>query len=261
MKIFVTSDTHFNHKNIIEFCERPFSDVQEMNEKMIENWNKVVCKDDLVFHLGDFQMGDRKLIPETLKRLNGIIFLIRGNHDTKPSYFPLKADHLVLHLPMIASWKTISVIKKIANFFSGIFGDEIETEEEQLVAEGKSNKILLVHSPYEKICQEESFSMVLHGHVHEKWFVRNPGETVPSYEKKDHKTRDEEHSAKNILVNAGVDNGLKRFAPIELKELLLMIDPDLYWDHDSSENIFLEFDDGKIFSLHRFVNDAKGLLK
>ena len=51
---FFTSDTHFNHANIIRFCNRPFIDVAQMNETLIANWNKVVGEDDTVFHLGDF---------------------------------------------------------------------------------------------------------------------------------------------------------------------------------------------------------------
>jgi len=53
-KIFFTSDTHFSHSNIIKFCDRPFSDVNEMNTALINNWNKVVPEDGIVFHLGDF---------------------------------------------------------------------------------------------------------------------------------------------------------------------------------------------------------------
>lgn len=52
--IFFTSDTHFWHENIIKFCNRPFSSVEEMNDTIIENWNKVVGENDIVFHLGDF---------------------------------------------------------------------------------------------------------------------------------------------------------------------------------------------------------------
>lgn len=78
---FVTSDTHFNHGKIIEYCNRPFSDVEEMNEKIIENWNSVVGKNDIVWHLGDFALGDKKKIPELVNRLNGRINLVMGNHD------------------------------------------------------------------------------------------------------------------------------------------------------------------------------------
>ena len=54
-KVFFTSDTHFYHGNIIRFCNRPFKDVETMNETIISNWNNTVGQDDIVFHLGDFQ--------------------------------------------------------------------------------------------------------------------------------------------------------------------------------------------------------------
>ena len=56
-KVYFTSDTHFNHANIIGFCSRPFKNVNEMNETLIANWNRVVGVDDIVFHLGDFCLG------------------------------------------------------------------------------------------------------------------------------------------------------------------------------------------------------------
>ena len=56
-KVFFTSDTHFNHTNILKFCDRPFKNVEEMNETMIANWNCIVGMDDDVFHLGDFFLG------------------------------------------------------------------------------------------------------------------------------------------------------------------------------------------------------------
>lgn len=51
-KVYFTSDTHFYHSNIIDFCKRPFKNVEDMNETLIENWNRVVGQDDIVFHLG-----------------------------------------------------------------------------------------------------------------------------------------------------------------------------------------------------------------
>ena len=56
-RVFFTSDTHFNHTNIIRFCNRPFKDVIHMNETIIANWNSVVGPDDIIFHLGDFCLG------------------------------------------------------------------------------------------------------------------------------------------------------------------------------------------------------------
>ena len=80
---FFTSDTHFNHATIITFCNRPFKDVEQMNDVMIANWNSVIGKDDTVFHLGDFCLGGAAEWTKILDRLNGKIYLIMGNHDLK----------------------------------------------------------------------------------------------------------------------------------------------------------------------------------
>ena len=79
--VFFTSDTHFFHKNILKYCGRPFGSVEEMNETLIDNWNRKVGKDDVVFHLGDFCFGGAERWTSVRKRLNGRIVLIVGNHD------------------------------------------------------------------------------------------------------------------------------------------------------------------------------------
>lgn len=80
-KVFFTSDTHFRHGNIIKYCDRPFGSVQEMDNILIQNWNKVVNKDDIVFHLGDFAFADKSKWKQILNSLNGEKYLIQGNHD------------------------------------------------------------------------------------------------------------------------------------------------------------------------------------
>lgn len=82
MRTWLISDTHFFHKKIIEYCSRPFSSIEEMNETFIQNWNSKVKKDDTIYHLGDFALGKNNL-QELLSRLNGRKILIRGNHDAK----------------------------------------------------------------------------------------------------------------------------------------------------------------------------------
>jgi len=82
-KVCFTSDTHFYHTNIIGFCKRPFKNVEDMNEVLIANWNRVVAQDDIVFHLGDFCLGGSHEWTSILDRLNGKIYLILGNHDMK----------------------------------------------------------------------------------------------------------------------------------------------------------------------------------
>lgn len=78
-----TSDTHFNHANIISSCHRPFNSLEHMNETLIANWNNVVQRNDIVFHLGDFSFGGAAQWAKIRSRLNGRIYLIVGNHDKK----------------------------------------------------------------------------------------------------------------------------------------------------------------------------------
>ena len=85
-RVFVIADTHFSHTNIIKYSNRPFNNVEEMNETIIKNWNSVVGKEDIVYHLGDFTI-DNDNIKNIVNKLNGIIFLIRGNHDGKSIKF------------------------------------------------------------------------------------------------------------------------------------------------------------------------------
>ncbi|MBD9544310.1 metallophosphoesterase [Ensifer sp. ENS04] len=80
MNTFFTSDTHFGHRSIIEYCRKQFSSVEEMDEILIQNWNSVVKPNDRVYHLGDFAwtVKDAKRVR---MRLNGNIRLVAGNHD------------------------------------------------------------------------------------------------------------------------------------------------------------------------------------
>jgi calcineurin-like phosphoesterase family protein len=81
MTIYFTGCSHFNHYNIIKLCNRPFNSVEEMDEVLIENWNKTVSKNDTVYHHGDFAYKGRQDNNEIIKRLNGKVILIQGNHD------------------------------------------------------------------------------------------------------------------------------------------------------------------------------------
>lgn len=79
MKVYLISDTHFNHKNIATYCQRPadFTDI------IIRNWNNIVRPEDTVIHLGDVQIGAKSewIIPA----LTGRKILVRGNHDREKS--------------------------------------------------------------------------------------------------------------------------------------------------------------------------------
>lgn len=81
MTTYFTSDTHFGHANIIRYCNRPFRDVTEMNEALIERWNGRVRPGDTIFHLGDFGFGSQQNLQAVLDRLQGDKHFILGNHD------------------------------------------------------------------------------------------------------------------------------------------------------------------------------------
>ena len=125
--IWVTSDLHFNHLNILKYEpeSRPFENVEEMNKILIENWNKVVKHSDTVYVLGDLMMGSLEEGRKCIEQLNGKIVLVRGNHDTSKRlemykelgidvhdifYLPYKGRYFIMcHFP-IASQEFIDMV-------------------------------------------------------------------------------------------------------------------------------------------------------
>ena len=99
-KTFVIADTHFNHKNIIRYCNRPFADVEEMNAALIANWNSVVSDEDIVIHLGDIAMSRKKHeVAAFIKQLKGRKWLVTGNHDefTVADYYEMGFEYVSRH--------------------------------------------------------------------------------------------------------------------------------------------------------------------
>lgn len=81
MNTYFTSDTHYFHANIIKYSNRPFSSVDEMNEHLISEHNKIVKPEDELYHLGDFGFASNSKLLEVISRLNGHKHFIYGNHD------------------------------------------------------------------------------------------------------------------------------------------------------------------------------------
>jgi len=79
--IFYTADLHLGHANVIRHCERPFQDADEMDEELIERWNRKVHKNDTVYIVGDFIFRCHRPPEEYFDLLKGKKHLILGNHD------------------------------------------------------------------------------------------------------------------------------------------------------------------------------------
>ncbi len=137
--IYFTSDTHFGHANIIKYSNRPFSNVSEMNETIIENWNKTINKNDIVYHLGDFGFMRDHELDSILKRLNGQKFLIFGNHDKTLRKMGFVLRHFI--------WSK--------DYF------ELNTQ-----IKNESKKIVLAHYPFFTWNKSHHGSWNLHGHCH-----------------------------------------------------------------------------------------------
>lgn len=81
-EFYVTSDTHWAHTNIIKYSNRPFADVEEMNQALVKNINDVVGADDWLFHLGDWSFGGIDNVKKYRDQINcKNIVLVLGNHD------------------------------------------------------------------------------------------------------------------------------------------------------------------------------------
>lgn len=141
VNIWFTSDLHFNHNNILQFAERPWNTVEEMNNALIENWNSAVGEDDIVFDLGDFAFAPSWMWKKILSLLKGRHILIVGNHDQ--SRYP-------------------------GEYIMSLF----ERVENQMLLSIDSRKVYLNHYPF--LCYAGTYRnkddavIQLFGHVHSK---------------------------------------------------------------------------------------------
>jgi calcineurin-like phosphoesterase family protein len=134
--IYFTSDTHFCHSNIIHLSGRPFRNVDEMNRRLIQNWNAYVSEYDEIYILGDFAYkGMASQVNDILSKLKGKKYLVRGNHDGF-------IDDPVFN-PQAFEW--------IKNYY---------------VLDYKKQKLVLFHYPILEWQGFFSDSIHLYGHVH-----------------------------------------------------------------------------------------------
>lgn len=130
-----------SHKKIIEYCNRPFKTIEEMNKKIIKNWNSIVNKRDQVWHLGDFGFGNQEQISQIVSQLNGNIFLIKGNHDNHSN-----------------QWYKDCGIKKIYDY--------------PIIIQGF---LVLSHEPQPFICDSRTPYVNFFGHLHDSQMIETYG--------------------------------------------------------------------------------------
>lgn len=158
-QLFLISDTHFGHFNIIKYCDRPFHSTKEMNESMIENWNKTVGKEDYVIHLGDFGLGGVEALQNIVSQLNGRIILVKGNHD---HFGETKSARLGFY----KFYKGPVSLKTVVEDVMALDDDTGWTlDKESAHLEG----IILNHQPLEDF---EGDEVVFHGHIHNHEFEK-----------------------------------------------------------------------------------------
>lgn len=158
--LFFTSDQHFQHNNIIKYCNRPFSNAAEMDEAIISRWNSVVGESDTVYVLGDFSMRVGAMT-KNVGRLRGNKVLISGNHDACHSSRGKKASAMVEYY--------------VACGFSHVC-------ENAIVKLSNNINVILSHFPYatsypsdhkfKKHLPVDSGMWLLHGHVHTQWDIK-----------------------------------------------------------------------------------------
>jgi calcineurin-like phosphoesterase family protein len=148
-KIYLISDTHFLHDNIVKYCDRP----ENHEELMIRNWNEVVGEDDIVMHLGDIAAsirGRETRLIEIFKELKGHKHLIRGNHDHKTDGW--YKDNL--------GFESVSS--------SLIMGDILLTHYPVRTNDySKDNEILIVEN-LKRTLEKHDINHIVHGHVHQR---------------------------------------------------------------------------------------------
>lgn len=190
--IYFTSDQHYDHANIIKYCKRPFSGVDEMREEMIRRHNQVVRSQDIVWHLGDFSMHPNT-VAKVLPRLNGSHYLVMGNHDR------CHPVHYKKNMEKKARFEKIYLdagFKKIMLHTFIYLTHEIGADMNHMPyapppdVEGYDQRFL-------DFRPKDNFYYLLHGHVHEKW--RKNGK----------------------MINVGVD--VWDFTPVSLPSIVALI--------------------------------------
>ena len=184
-KIWFTSDTHFGSERTLQLSKRPFKSVQEMDNTMIDTWNGIVGKQDIVLHLGDF--GNY----ETVKQLNGKVYLVFGNYERKDIKENFENSNYRFQKYLLELG--------FVGYFDSIYDQWIKQK-----INNEEYKIIFTHEP-SKLPKEFIYDNDIHlfGHIHEKQMIKRFGLNVGV----------DCHNFKPIDLNTVLfyDNALKNF--------------------------------------------------
>lgn len=184
MGIFVTSDLHFCHANIIKFCNRPYKHVEDMNDALIDNINKKIGVNDTLYHLGDFCFSPHLNLETIRERINcNNIHIILGNHD-KDYYFSSKQFASVQHYHELYIGK---------------------------------RAIILFHYPLLSWNHYHRNSIMCHGHNHFGLFRMEVFENTPDSALK-------RRIMAQRRMDVGIDHVLSNYTPFSLDEIVDIVD-------------------------------------
>lgn len=140
MALFFTSDLHHEHNNIFRFSNRGLETSPESHtDWLVDKWNARVQPGDIVYHLGDLSFSKSlDSVISFISRLNGSIFLIKGNHDDDTRLNRLKKE--CGNIVWVGDYKEVKLHSK--------------------------KKVILLHYPIAAWNRQGYGSYHLHGHCH-----------------------------------------------------------------------------------------------
>ena len=182
-QIYITSDNHFHHKNILKHCPerqkicgaKDENDIEAWDKWMIEKWNNTVNKKDIVYILGDFIFGSQESARKVLQNLHGRKFLILGNHDKG-------VDKLENYFEQITQQKLVTFKKSNFNFLDEDF------------------QVFMCHYPMVTWASKHYGVINAHGHCHGRLDDYNEAST-------------------DLRVDVGIDGKLANFNFITLEQI------------------------------------------
>lgn len=158
--LFFTSDTHFGHKNIIRYSNRPFSSVEEMDRKLIENINAKCPHDAILYHFGDFGFGSEERMAQILDMINCKVIFLDGNHDKPMRHSKVRGKFNPVTL--FKNWIRTSVRSGITQELVPCV--ELKVKDSDAVRGEQS--IVMCHYPMLTWNKAHHGSWMLHGHCH-----------------------------------------------------------------------------------------------